>query len=547
MNINTQVLIIGAGVTGAGLMRDLALRGISSVLVEKGDINAGASGGNHGLLHSGARYIESDPAAAKECRIESAILKKTAPHCIEETGGLFVSFEGDDPAYAISFPERCSKSGIAVTRLTPEEALSLEPSLSKRITHAYKVKDASVDPFKLSIDNISHAESNGGLFLPYKKVVRFDMEKKRIRRVYLNDTKTGEESTVTAEIVVSATGAWAGKTAALAGITINMLFSKGSLLVTHKRITKHVINRLRHPSDGDILVPGGTVSILGTTSVRVDSPDCFRPTIPEVDHIITEGAVMIPGLETTRYIRAYSGIRPLVLSTSPASSHDTGVSGGDGNSDLACDDRDISRGFTLIDHTCDGVGNFITITGGKLTTYRLMAEKTADIVCRRLGVTTPSITGVTPLPPGESGKYTEPGLAPRLWIKNNDSGDTLLCECEMVSQSMVDTVLKGIKAQHQKPSLKAVGLRSRIGKGSCQGGFCSMRVAAYMYDKEAFNGRGGISDLKAFLDERWRGQKPLMWGASIIQAELQEALHCGLFSLELAPPFITSSDSENGR
>jgi glycerol-3-phosphate dehydrogenase len=87
-NLKAQVLIIGGGVTGTGLARDLALRGVSCTLVEQGDINAGASGANHGLLHSGARYASSDPGSAAECHTEGALLKQLAPHCIEDTDGL---------------------------------------------------------------------------------------------------------------------------------------------------------------------------------------------------------------------------------------------------------------------------------------------------------------------------------------------------------------------------------------------------------------------------------------------------------------------------
>ena len=101
--MNTQVLIIGGGATGTGLARDLALRGVDCILVEKRDINAGASGGNHGLLHSGARYIASDPAAAVECQQEGQLLKKLAPHCVEQTGGLFVAIQGDDENYIADF------------------------------------------------------------------------------------------------------------------------------------------------------------------------------------------------------------------------------------------------------------------------------------------------------------------------------------------------------------------------------------------------------------------------------------------------------------
>ena len=106
--LTTQVLIIGGGATGTGLARDLALRGVRCLLVEKRDINAGASGGNHGLLHSGARYIASDPAAARECRDEGSIIKRLAPQCVEDTGGLFVAVKGDDENYIADFADRCA-------------------------------------------------------------------------------------------------------------------------------------------------------------------------------------------------------------------------------------------------------------------------------------------------------------------------------------------------------------------------------------------------------------------------------------------------------
>jgi len=115
--IETQVLIIGGGVTGTGIARDLSLRGLNVILIEKQDLNAGASGGNHGLLHSGARYICSDPEAAVECSNELNIIKKTAGHCVEETGGFFVAVSGDDEKYIADFPGKCNTAGIPFKKI----------------------------------------------------------------------------------------------------------------------------------------------------------------------------------------------------------------------------------------------------------------------------------------------------------------------------------------------------------------------------------------------------------------------------------------------
>src|SRR5512140_815433 len=124
---HTQVLIIGGGITGVGLARDLALRGVPCTLVERRDISAGASGANHGLLHSGARYVRSDPLAAVECRDENQLLKRMAPHCIEDTGGLFVAVEGDDEQYAADFPAHCERNGISCRPVSVAEARDMEP------------------------------------------------------------------------------------------------------------------------------------------------------------------------------------------------------------------------------------------------------------------------------------------------------------------------------------------------------------------------------------------------------------------------------------
>jgi len=513
--LETQVLIIGGGITGAGIARDLALRGITCILAEKNDINAGASGANHGLLHSGARYVAGDLVNAKECREEGNILKKLAPHCIEDTGGLFVAVEGDDEKYVADFPGLCSKCGIPAQTLDIREVLEMEPSLSKKLIAAYQVPDAAIDPFKLSLDNIYQAMGLGCTLLRHSKVTGFTIKENRILDTTLQNALTGEEFNIEAMQVVNAAGAWAKEVAALAGCTINLLYSKGSLLVTHNRIAQRVINRLRPSSNADILVPGGTVSILGTTSVTIDTLDQVFPTVEETDYIVSEATAMIPELERTRFIRAYAGVRPLLGTKSGA------------------DDRSVSRGFALIDHLEDGLENFASITGGKLSTYRLMAEKTANLICNRLGVSRPCQTRTDRLPPAGAARWTKPGLAPKVWMKKHDPEDIMLCECEMVPKSVVDSIVESIHGQNGKPDLKAIGLRSRIGKGACQGTFCGLRTCAYLYDINELQADEGLTSLREFVTERWRGVRPLLWDTPVIQAELQEALYCGLLGLEL--------------
>jgi glycerol-3-phosphate dehydrogenase len=513
--LETQVLIIGGGITGVGLARDLALRGVSCLLVERRDICAGASGANHGLLHSGARYVRSDPVAAVECREESALLKSLAPHCIEDTGGLFVAVAGDDEHYVAEFPDFCARCGIPCQAVSPAEAREMEPVLSEQLIAAFRVEDASVDPFHLALDNLAEALDLGGRVLLHTRLTGFVIENRRIRGARLRHERTGAETVVEAELVVNAAGAWAREVAGLAGIDLDLLYSKGSLLITDQRITHRVINRLRPASDADILVPGGTVSILGTTSIPIDSLDRIVPTVEESDAIIRMASAMVPSLQTTRFIRAYAGVRPLVGARSLK------------------DGRALSRGFALMDHAADGRDNFVSIAGGKLTTYRRMAEKTADLACRKLGIARPGLTRVKPLAACAANQWTAAGLSPKLWMQARNPDDLLLCECEMVPASVVDAVIAGIHQQSGISDLYAIGRRSRIGKGTCQGAFCGVRICAYLYDRGELAGRQGLADLRSFLSARWRGMRPILWDAALRQEELQEALHCGYFGLEL--------------
>lgn len=509
----TQVLIIGGGATGTALARDLALRGVGCILVEKDDVNSGASGRNHGLLHSGARYVASDLQTAIECRAEGAILKSVAPQAIEDTGGFFVAVQGDDERYVADFPSLCARAGIAARAVDPAAARALEPALSERAIAVFEVPDASIDPFRLSLESMAHARSLGARLMRRSRVVGFERDGRRIRAVRVQ--RGGEELRVEAAQVVIAAGAWARELALLAAAPIEMAYFKGTLLVTHTRLARRAVNRLRPPADADILMPGGTVSIVGTTSTPVDALDDVCPTTAEADLIVAEAARMLPGLETTRYIRAYAGVRPLV-----------GAAGAGGG-------RSVSRGYALFDHEDQGLDNLATITGGKLSTCRLMAERTADLVCRRLGVTRPCVTATTPLPVAPECVWTEPGRSAREWMRSHAREEALLCECEWVSSRAVDAIHDALRAQGDAPTLKDIGLRSRVGKGACQGAFCAPRAVAHLYSRGDFQARRGLAEILDFFGERWRGERAVLWGEQLAQAELMEALHCGVFGEEL--------------
>jgi glycerol-3-phosphate dehydrogenase len=514
--LETEVLIIGGGVTGAGIMRDLALRGIHSILIDKRDLCAGASGGNHGLLHSGARYVSTDLEAAIECRQEGALLKQLAPQCIEAAGGLFVAVEGDDAAFAERFPALCAQAGIVCDELSLAEARQLEPLLSERLIKALRVPDATIDPFQLALRNVGHARQlTGSVYLPHTELLGFASADGDIHSATCRDQLGQRLLTIRARQFVNAGGAWSMTIARLAGCAdVHLLYAKGTILVTNDRLTRHVVNRLRPPGDGDILVPGGSVSLLGTTSSRTDDLERVSPTADEIDRNLREGSAMIPALAGARYIRAFSRVRPL-LQAAPGAS-----------------DRAATRGFALLDHRSQGLNNFCTITGGKLTTYRLMAEKTADLVAARLGKQQACSTHQVPLPDDPACGWSDPTSAPKRMFAAKNPDDLILCECEMLPQSAIAQIFEGAPGIDAQPTLESIALRSRAGKGPCQGSFCGIRIGSYLYDQGLRHDRSGLTDLRHFFDERFKGQRSVSWGQQAAQLELAEAMHCGLLGLD---------------
>jgi glycerol-3-phosphate dehydrogenase len=514
MDLRAEVLIIGGGATGAGIARDLALRGIPSMLVEKGDFTSGASGRNQGLLHSGARYAVTDPEAARECISENRILRQIAPHCIEPTEGLFVSLPEDGPEYRADFIRACEAAGIGTLPLSPREALSMEPRLNPRIIGAVEVPDGAIDPFTLVVENARDAESRGARFLMHTEVTGLIREGLRIAGALVRDRITGDRYAIAANWVINATGAWANRILGLTGLRIGLALSKGSMLITNTRLSERVLNRCRPPASGDIIVPNDTVSILGTSSVRVEDMEHYEVTPAEVTFLVEELSHMIPDLKGERFTRAYAGVRPLVL---------------EGETD---DDRGISRGFALIDHgSSDGIAGLVTITGGKLMTYRLMAEKTVDFLCERMELHVPCSTHLQRLPGAGQGHTLKDRLA-HLRRQIPAARGEILCDCELVPREEVDAILREGKVRELQDILH----RTRLAKGTCQGGFCVYRLLGLLNELRQEEGGGSNIILKNFLEERWKGIRPVLWGNSLKEEELIESIYKGLFNLASGEP-----------
>ncbi|WP_336362454.1 FAD-dependent oxidoreductase [Halalkalicoccus salilacus] len=377
--METTVLVVGGGATGAGVARDLAMRGVDVTLVERGRFAGGTSGRSHGLLHSGARYAVDDPEGAEDCLVENRLLKEIAPHCVTDTGGYFLQVTGDDPDYFDRKREACEAIGIETAVIDIETARREEPDLADGVERVLEVPDAVVHPTRLTAANAADAREHGARLLPETEVRDVVRDGERVVGAVVDDG-SGERP-IDAEHVVNATGAWAGQLGELAGVEIEMAPTSGVMVAVEFEGLDTVLNRARPAADGDIVVPHDEQVVLGTTSVDVEDPDEFSTDDAEIGRTFEECSAMLAGLDRDRIDRVYWGVRPLYTEDRER-----------------YEGRQISRGFYLLDHDArDGIDGLTTIVGGKLTTYRRMAEAVSDHVADRLGVEEPSRTAETPL------------------------------------------------------------------------------------------------------------------------------------------------------
>jgi glycerol-3-phosphate dehydrogenase len=534
-----DVLVIGGGATGAAILRDVARRGLKSLLVERSDFGTGTTGRYHGLLHSGGRYVAKDQLAARECIDENRVLRRIAPASIEDTGGYFIATPDDPDDYVEAFADNCNASGVDCDEVKVADLLAREPALNPKTRRAFRVPDGSIEPWMLIDAMIADARLHGSEALTYHRVVGMEVQGNRISEVTLRDEQTGTISRVWTKFVVSAAGAWAGQIAAFANVSVEMTPGKGTMLIYNHRMTDAVINRCHRSSDGDIMVPVHTVAILGTTDIKVPDPDDYEVTRAEVERLVSEGAKMFPDLPRMRILRAYAGVRPLYQ---PPADAVPGV----GN-------RSISRAHAILDHADQGVDNFVSIVGGKLTTHRLMAEQTVDVVAGKMGISAPCTTADEMLPDQETGHTY--WLGHRLADHEAEGGGdaTLLCECELVSRKMVDAYLD----RHWPCDIDDVRRGSRVGMGPCQGAFCMFRVAGLLAERlDARTPAAGqpvpgalevdgyspgtpahhaaIADraLTGFFRERFKGTRPIAEGRQLQELMMTNGIYLGVMGLE---------------
>ncbi|NTU86328.1 MAG: anaerobic glycerol-3-phosphate dehydrogenase subunit A, partial [Chloroflexales bacterium] len=294
---------------------------------------------------------------------------------------------------------------------------------------------------------------------------------------------------------------------------------------------------------------------------HVPDPDVFGIEPEEIQLMLDEGEKLVPGFSRHRALRAWAGVRPLYKDKDAAS------------------DRDIPRTYKLLDHEQrDGVQGIFSIVGGKWTTYRLMAEESVNELARGLGNTKPCRTADEALPvpktehrshgyplAGSAASYPrhEPGgkggaringlsspfgeqhvhsLDSELYYLGKHLADVerehaqgdLICECELATR---DRVLAAIESGAS--NLDDIRRDVRMGMGPCQGGWCIYRTAALLFEQRASDGVSNANTNAAllhFLQERWKGLTPVLWGDQLRQARLDELIYVGLLGAQRLRP-----------
>jgi len=408
-----DVLIIGGGITGAGIARDAALRGFRTALVDKADFGAGTSSHSSRLIHGGIRYLEQGAFhLVFEASHERRVLLTIAPHLVRPLAFLFPLYRGGRlPAWKVRagmwlYDLLSSFRNVRWHRwLRAKQVRRVEPGLRDRgLIGAALYYDAQTDDARLVIATVRSAMRAGALAANYVETTALLKPDGRVRGAVVRDVLTGQTATIRANVVVNATGPWSDQLRRLddpQAAPILRLTKGAHVTVPRRRLANEHAVTLLSPVDGRVMfvLPWGDLSYIGTTDTDADaSPDGLRVTAADVTYLLRSANAAFPHahLAPNDVVSAWVGLRPLL------------------RADHA-DPSQVSREHKVF----ASEQGLITIAGGKLTTYRVMARDVVDRVAARLheldGRPLPprAQTDKLPLPGGEAAELDVLGEAAR--------------------------------------------------------------------------------------------------------------------------------------
>jgi len=399
-----DVLIVGGGITGAGIARDAAMRGLRTALVERDDFGSGTSSRSSRLIHGGVRYLEHGHLhLVFESSRERRTLMRIAPHLVRPLRFTWPVYRGSRiPLWKLSaglfmYDALAAFRNVEGHRsLEAREVLAHEPALRRDgLVGGAEYYDASTDDARLTLANVIDAEHHGGVAVNHVSVVRLLREGGRVVGAAIREAPDGPEAEVRARVVVNATGAW---TDALRGMDTGDTGDIGAsgngavrgtkgvhIAVSRERLATQAALTLLSPSDGRVMfaLPSTATTIIGTTDTPTDErPEEVRASPADIEYLLAAANSFFPATHLTPddVIAAWAGIRPLVASG------------------FTRDPASASREHR-IDRSASGL---ISVSGGKLTTFRSMAAEVVDVVEQSLGKRpSRSRTDRVPLPGGD--------------------------------------------------------------------------------------------------------------------------------------------------
>ncbi len=390
-----DVLVIGGGITGAGVARDAALRGLRTALVERDDFGSGTSSRSSRLIHGGVRYLEHRHFhLVFEASRERRTLLRIAPHLVRPLRFTWPVYQGARvPGWKLGaglllYDALALWRNVARhRRLTAAAVLGREPGLEPRgLTGGAEYFDAATDDARLTLANALAAAEADAVVVNHAEVCAIGRDDRgRATGARVRDAITGAEVTATARVIVNATGPWSDAVRRLADPTAppGVQGSKGvHIAVPAARVGNHGAVTLLSAVDGRVMfvLPAGLHTIIGTTeSETAASPADVRASAADVAYLLESVNAAFPGARLARAdVRAaWAGVRPLAASGQ------------------ASDAARASREHEIVREP-SGV---VTVTGGKLTTYRAMAAEVVDTVEAALGAEPVATrTHVVPLP-----------------------------------------------------------------------------------------------------------------------------------------------------
>ena len=392
-NEQFDVLVVGGGITGAGIARDAAARGLKVALIEKVDFGSGTSSKSSKLVHGGLRYLEqAELGLVFESVNERKRLMKLGRHLVRPLPFLVTNYKGDRRwlatlAFGLWIYDALCFFGNYRNHVTygTKKTLALEPQLrSTGLNGGILYYDCLTDDARLTLECILDAGSLGAVTLNHVRAGKLLKDATgAICGVSAHDEETGATIEARAKVVINATGPWSDEVRALAGEPRILKPTKGiHLVVDSKRLPiKHAL-MMSSPRDKRVVfgIPWGLGrTVVGTTDTFFDgSPDTVEPTKEDVTYLLETANSYFPQAELTAddVLSTWSGLRPL----------------------LAPEDEEAGASAVSREHVIYESPGFVTIAGGKLTTFRRMAAEVVDKAMTQLGQTTKSPTATRPLP-----------------------------------------------------------------------------------------------------------------------------------------------------